>query len=66
MLTRNQKMSILMVLASNLNNIKFLILKIEKIEFKNQDHMLFFLKEVMIAQKKPPSYFLPYKSTLSE
>jgi hypothetical protein len=32
------------IAASNLINVYFLLLKIVKIEFKNEDHMLFFSK----------------------
>jgi hypothetical protein len=37
--------------ASILSNIKFFLLKIVKIELKNEYYVLFFLKDVMIAQK---------------
>jgi hypothetical protein len=37
------------VVVSNLIKVNFFILKIVKIEFKNKDHMLFFLKNTMIA-----------------
>ena len=39
------------VVASNLNNINFFFGKYLKIEFINKHYMLFFLKDVMIAQK---------------
>jgi hypothetical protein len=39
------------VVSSNLIKVIFLCLKIVKIEFQNKDHMLFFLKDAMIAQK---------------
>jgi hypothetical protein len=40
------------VVASNLNNIEEKLLKIVKIEFINKHHMLFLLKDVMIALNK--------------
>jgi hypothetical protein len=39
------------VVASNLNNINFFLGNILKIEFINKHYMLFFLKDVMFAQK---------------
>jgi hypothetical protein len=40
------------VVASNLINMDFFFpWKIVKIELKNEDHMLFFLKDAMIAQE---------------
>jgi hypothetical protein len=39
------------VVASNLNNVIFYILKIVKIGIKNEHYMLFFLKDIMIAKK---------------
>jgi hypothetical protein len=47
-------------------SIFYLFLIVKKIEFKNKDHMLFFLKDTMIAQKNNSSYHSPHKSTLNE
>ena len=43
--------------ASNLNNINYVFLKVVKVEFKNE-HMLFFLKNIMIVQKNKNYCFL--------
>jgi hypothetical protein len=41
------------VVTSNLSEVNFFFLKIVEINFKNKHHMLlFFLKDVMIAQKR--------------
>jgi hypothetical protein len=39
------------VVPSNLISISFIFLKIVKMEFKNEDLRLFFLKDTMIARK---------------
>jgi hypothetical protein len=39
------------VVTSNMITSTSLFLRIVKIEFKNKDHMLFFLKDVTIVQK---------------
>jgi hypothetical protein len=55
------------VVASNMINFNFFFLKIVKIELKNEDHILFFLNDTMIARrKKYSSYLSPRKSTLNE
>jgi hypothetical protein len=54
------------VVACNLININLFFLKFVKIEFKNKDHVVIFLKDSMIAQKKNSSYWSPHKSTLNE
>jgi hypothetical protein len=39
------------VVVSNMINVNFFFFEIVKIELKNKDHMLFFLKDTMIVQK---------------
>jgi hypothetical protein len=40
------------VVSSNLTNVNFFLRKAMKIEFKNEEDVLFFLKDTMIAHKK--------------
>jgi hypothetical protein len=39
------------VVVSNMINVNFFFFEIVKIELKNKDHMLFFLKDTMIVLK---------------
>jgi hypothetical protein len=41
-------------------------LEIVKIEFKNDNHGLFFLKDAMMAPKKNSLYHSPHKSKLND
>jgi hypothetical protein len=39
------------VVASNLNNVNLFLWKIEKIDFKKEHHVFFFLQDVVIVEK---------------
>ena len=54
------------IVANNLNHISFIFLKNMKIKLKNNHHVLFFLKDVIIATKQDFLYCSPYLQTLNE